>query len=97
MPTSAQARGVTAAGVTVMLFVVGATLLPTFIDGDQRLLLIVFAISTLAAIVWLALRGVPQSLTGWLVPLLVAFGPAFLLGAYILAITATSPGLIRIF
>ena len=97
MPTSVQARGVTAAGIMVVLIVVGATLLPTFTDDDQRLILIVFAISALAATGWLALRDVPRSLVGWLVPLLVAFGPAFVLGVYILAITSTPPGLIRVF
>jgi hypothetical protein len=91
MPTSAQARGAIATGAAVILLVGFAALLPTFIDGDQRLLLLVFAISSLAAIVWSAVRGMPQSLTGWLAPLLVAFGPAFLLGVYILAITANSP------
>lgn len=80
MPTSDQACGVVAAGVVVLLLVIGATLLPTFTDDDQRLVLIVFAILALAASAWL-----------------VAFGPAFLVGVYILAITETSPGLIRVF
>jgi hypothetical protein len=68
------------------------TQLTVFTGDDQRFLLIVFAASALAALALLAQRGLPSRLTGWLVPVLIAFVPAFLLGAYIAMVTATSPG-----
>ncbi|MEZ4521453.1 MAG: hypothetical protein R3A46_07410 [Thermomicrobiales bacterium] len=80
--------------IVALLTVGGALLLQAFADGDREILVYMFIISVVSATVTLPIRGIPKSPSGWLIPIAIAFGPAYLLAIYIAVVLSTSPGML---